>query len=165
MRISEDGTFQSMSTAIGVVGIRARGGRIVGLHLPNAALPRVPAGGCASADKPLLVEAFAQLKAYLAGRLKVFDLPLETGGTPFQREVWEALRRVPYGKTASYAEIARAIGRPKAARAVGMANHANPIAIIIPCHRIIASGGGLGGYGGGLALKRRLLALEGLYFP
>ena len=154
-----------MSTAIGVVGIRACGGRIARLYLPKAAMPRVSAGECESADKLLLAEAFAQLNAYLAGRLKVFDLPLETGGTPFQREVWSALCRVPYGKTASYAEIARAIGRPKAARAVGMANHANPIAIIIPCHRIIASGGGLGGYGGGLALKRRLLALEGAYFP
>ena len=89
-----------------------------------------------------------------------FQLPLDLRGTPFQRKVWNALLDIPYGETRSYAQLARSIGVPNAFRAVGAANGANPISIVIPCHRVISSGGGLGGYGGGLPLKRRLLALE-----
>jgi O-6-methylguanine DNA methyltransferase len=105
--------------------------------------------------------AAAQILEYLEGKRRRFELSLDLRGTPFQREVWEALLRVPYGETCSYAEIARAIGRPAAVRAVGAANGANPIPLVVPCHRVVASGGKLGGYGGGLALKARLLALEG----
>ena len=101
-----------------------------------------------------------QLLEYFEGKRTAFDLPLDLRGTPFQLEVWRALLAIPYGETRSYAEIARAVGRPAAVRAVGAANGANPIAIVVPCHRVIAADGSLGGYGGGLELKARLLAME-----
>lgn len=101
-----------------------------------------------------------QLEEYFAGRRRSFDLSLAPVGTPFQRRVWDALREIPYGETVSYGEIARRIGRPGAARAVGLANGRNPISVIVPCHRVIGAGGGLTGYGGGLERKRLLLELE-----
>lgn len=102
------------------------------------------------------------LRAYFKGDLGALDgIPVDTGGTQFQRAVWRALRRIPLGRTASYGEIARKIGRPKAVRAVGMANGANPVAIVIPCHRVIGGDGTLTGYGGGLDRKRWLLRHEG----
>jgi len=110
-------------------------------------------------EKPL-TEAAAQLKAYFAGRLKQFSLPIRPHGTPFQQMVWEELRKVPYAATVSYGELARRVGRPKAARAVGAANGRNPIPIIIPCHRVIGASGHLTGFGGGLPTKRALLELE-----
>jgi len=100
------------------------------------------------------------LQAYLDGRLTVFSLPLAPVGTPFQRRVWAVLETIPYGETWSYQRVAAAVGNPKAARAVGMANNRNPIAIIIPCHRVIGADGSLVGYGGGLSHKAWLLALE-----
>ena len=102
-----------------------------------------------------------QLEAYFAGQLKVFDLALAPKGTPFQERVWKALRDVPYGETASYGEIAVAVDNPRACRAVGLANGKNPIAIIIPCHRIIGASGHLTGYGSGLDIKAGLLKMEG----
>jgi methylated-DNA-[protein]-cysteine S-methyltransferase len=102
----------------------------------------------------------AALDAYFSGRAVAFDVPLAPIGTPFQREVWTALRDIPFGGTASYAEVARRIGRPRAARAVGAANARNPIAILVPCHRVIGADGSLTGYAGGLERKRALLALE-----
>jgi len=105
-------------------------------------------------------EAIAQLDAYFAGRLHRFDLALAPEGTPFQREVWSALTTIPYGETVSYGELARHLGRPVASRAVGAANGRNPIPIIIPCHRVVGADGSLTGFGGGLAIKRRLLELE-----
>lgn len=113
-------------------------------------------------DTPLLRETRAQLGAYLDGRLRNFDLPLAPAGTPFQQRVWNALCDIPYGETISYAELARRVESPRGYRAVGSANGSNPIALIIPCHRVIASDGTLGGYGGGLDRKRWLLALEGV---
>lgn len=113
-------------------------------------------------DDPLLREAAAQLAAYFARRLRVFDVPLAPHGTPFRRAVWEALLGVPWGTTAAYGEIARRIGRPRAVRAVGAANGANPLPIVIPCHRIVGADGSLTGYAGGLSVKERLLALEGV---
>lgn len=101
-----------------------------------------------------------ELAEYFAETRTRFTVRLAPGGTPFELRCWEALLAIPYGETRTYAEIARAVGNPKGFRAVGSANHKNPIPIIIPCHRVVASGGGLGGYGGGLHLKRRLLALE-----
>ena len=101
-----------------------------------------------------------QLDAYFAGRLRDFELPLRMAGTPFQHQVWEGLRAIPYGETVSYAELARRIGRPGASRAVGSANGRNPIAIVVPCHRVIAADGTLGGYGGGLDRKEWLLQHE-----
>jgi methylated-DNA-[protein]-cysteine S-methyltransferase len=109
---------------------------------------------------PMLAEAVRQLRAYFEGELRRFDLPLDLAGTEFQRRVWLELTRIPYGETRSYQEMANAIGAPKAVRAVGAANGANPVAIVVPCHRVIGAGGKLVGYGGGLPLKRRLLSLE-----
>ena len=102
-----------------------------------------------------------QLHEYLAGTRTSFDLPIAMRGTPFEMLVWNALLNIPYGGTETYGGLARRIGKPFAARAVGAANGRNPIPIVVPCHRVVAAGGKLGGYGGGLALKRRLLALEG----
>jgi methylated-DNA-[protein]-cysteine S-methyltransferase len=107
-----------------------------------------------------LAALHAALDAYFAGRALACDVPLAPAGTPFQREVWAALRGIPFGTTASYAEIARRIGRPRAVRAVGAANARNPIAILVPCHRVIGADGSLTGYAGGLERKRALLALE-----
>ena len=114
-----------------------------------------------SAPSSLTARAFEQLAAYFAGTLRTFDLPLAPCGTPFQMRVWAALREIPYGETRTYAQIAAAIGCPGGARAVGMANNRNPIAIVIPCHRVIGANGALVGYGGGLAVKEALLKLEG----
>jgi methylated-DNA-[protein]-cysteine S-methyltransferase len=111
-------------------------------------------------DEQALAEPRRQLEAYFAGDREGFDLELAPRGTPFQLRVWSALRAIPYGETASYGEIAHAAGQPGAARAVGGANNRNPIAIIVPCHRVIGAGGALTGYGGGLDRKRYLLALE-----
>ena len=105
-------------------------------------------------------EAVRQLQAYFAGKRKEFNLTLAPEGTPFQLLVWKQLQEIPYGETISYGQLARRIGRPQAARAVGLANGSNPIAIIIPCHRVIGANGTLTGYGGGLAIKEKLLALE-----
>lgn len=111
-------------------------------------------------DEQALAEARRQLAAYFAGELRDFELELAPRGTPFQLRVWRALCAIPYGQTASYGEIARAVGAPGAARAVGGANNRNPIAIVVPCHRVIGAGGSLTGYGGGLDRKRLLLELE-----
>jgi methylated-DNA-[protein]-cysteine S-methyltransferase len=111
-------------------------------------------------DRSALKEPIKQIGAYFGGRLKDFELPLAPDGTAFQTSVWEALQRIPYGETISYGELARRLGNPKAVRAVGLANGSNPIAIIIPCHRVIGSNGSLVGYGGGLPIKQALLAME-----
>ena len=103
-----------------------------------------------------------ELREYFAGRRKKFTVALDLDGTDFQRASWEAMRKIPYGKTISYGDQARSIGKPKAFRAVGSANGRNPIPIIVPCHRVLAGDGSLGGYSLGLAMKRKLLALEGV---
>jgi methylated-DNA-[protein]-cysteine S-methyltransferase len=113
-----------------------------------------------STDSAVLAAAASQLRAYFAGELTSFDLPLGPEGTPFQQKVWAALREIPYGVTASYGELAERIGQRSASRAVGLANGRNPIAIVVPCHRVIGSDGSLTGYGGGLDRKRFLLDLE-----
>ena len=105
-------------------------------------------------------DAAKELREYLQGRRKHFDCPLDLRGTPFQLKVWEQLRAIPYGETASYGEIAKAVGAPRGARAVGMANHANPVLLMVPCHRVIGSNGALVGFGCGLDLKQKLLELE-----
>ncbi len=102
-----------------------------------------------------------ELKEYFAGTRRKFDFPLDLRGTEFQLDCWQALLAIPYGETRTYADIARAVGRPQGFRAVGMANNRNPVAIVVPCHRVIASDGTLCGYGGGLDIKRKLLELEG----
>ena len=109
----------------------------------------------------ILTEAVRQVRAYFAGELREFTIPLDPRGTDFQRRVWRQLETIPFGEIRSYAQIAEAIGAPRAVRAVGAANGANPLPIVIPCHRVIGSGGKLVGYGGGLPLKKLLLDLEG----
>ena len=114
-------------------------------------------------DHPVLADAIAQLTAYFARDLKEFDLPLAPVGSPFQQQVWDQLRQIGYGETASYGQVAGRLGRTNAAsRAVGLANGQNPIPIVVPCHRVLHAGGGLGGYTGGLDRKRFLLRLEGV---
>ena len=116
-------------------------------------------------DSERTAEVRRQLEEYFAGERQTFDLPLSPKGTAFERSVWSELSRIPYGATRSYAEIARAIGRPGAARAVGRANGANPIPIVVPCHRVIGADGSLTGFGGGLEVKSRLLEIEGAALP
>jgi methylated-DNA-[protein]-cysteine S-methyltransferase len=113
-----------------------------------------------SLDNSAFHDVVEQMQSYFAGERTDFDVRLELQGTDFQKSVWMALRKIPYGETVSYKELAEAVGNPKAVRAVGAANGANPIAIIVPCHRVIGNDGSLTGFGGGLPLKRRLLELE-----
>lgn len=147
------------ATPIGLLQAAAREGALVRLSfLPQGSAPQraVAQGG----PCPLLSEAERQLHAYFAGQLRAFSLPLRPEGTPFQLDVWRVLGEIPYGCTCTYGELAARIGRPRAARAVGMALHVNPIAIIIPCHRVTGCNGKLTGYAGGLEKKAALLALE-----
>ena len=111
-------------------------------------------------ETPLLLQAQRELEEYFAGRRSSFSVPLSMHGTPFQLRVWRALTEIPYGETLSYGELARRIGNPKACRAVGMANHVNPLPVFVPCHRVVGANGGLTGYAGGLDIKRLLLELE-----
>ena len=140
---------------------------LTGLELPprpGASIGSDPSGPAAGPmPGPLpgpLAQAVLQLDQYFARTRQTFELPLRPAGTAFQLSVWWALADIGYGETIPYAELARRVGRPRAFRAVGQANGANPLAIILPCHRVVASDGGIGGYGGGRALKRRLLDLE-----
>ena len=144
-------------TPLGQIGIEENGTAVVRLYLPGEFRNNPPA---IEKETPLLRKAFQQLQEYCESRRKDFDLPLAPQGTPFMRKVWMELRRIPYGETVSYKTIAERIGNPNASRAVGQANHRNPIAIFIPCHRVVNADGSMGGYGGGLEMKHRLLALE-----
>ncbi len=114
---------------------------------------------------PVLTQARAELEACFSGTRKTFSIPLRASGTVFQRRVWDALAEIPWGETRSYGDIARRIGNPKGVRAVGLANGRNPLPIVVPCHRVIGSDGSLTGYGGGLPIKVKLLALEGITTP
>ena len=150
-------------TPLAVVATAA-GGSLVALSLfasPAAARNAAPADADYRPDQAPLPELRRQLAEYFAGKRRDFALPLAPQGTAFERGVWRTLVAIPYGETRSYAEVAMAIGRPTACRAVGRANGSNPIAVVIPCHRVIGSDGSLTGYGGGLELKRLLLDLEG----
>jgi methylated-DNA-[protein]-cysteine S-methyltransferase len=154
----------SMTTPIGVLRIDGDEEVITQITLPEkgtkAQSPTAPSGK--NAAPAAVSAAVKQLREYFAGERTQFDLPLELEGTPFQKDVWLALAEIPYGKTISYSELASMVGRPTAFRAVGQANGANPIPIVLPCHRVLASGGRIGGYGGGLDMKRQLLAIEGI---
>src|SRR5215471_11596590 len=138
-------------------------GRLVRFNLSAKGVERVDAG--AVHDESAIEEVRRQVEEYSAGERTDFDLELAPSGTRFQLAVWDALLAIPYGETRSYGEIARAIGQPGAARGVGAANHANPIGLIVPCHRVIGADGSLTGYGGGLPLKRALLAHEAAHRP
>ena len=118
----------------------------------------------AKEDATPFANAIRQLEEYFSGRRKDFELPLSPQGTAFQQRVWKALTTIPFGKAVSYSDIARDIGNPSAMRAVGLANGRNPIPIVIPCHRVIGKDGSLTGYGGGLPIKQKLLALEGIAY-
>ena len=148
-----------VESPLGRLRLDAHDGHLVGLRLPLERHPLTLTGAERPGD-PLLRAAASQLAAYFAGTRVAFDLPLLPAGTEFQRLVWRALLEIPFGATRSYGELAGAIGRPRASRAVGAANGRNPIAIIIPCHRVIGSDGSLTGYGGGEPAKRWLLEHE-----
>lgn len=146
--------FCVTDSPVGALRITAQDGCITGVDRTD--LPIVPA------DDPLLQACVRQLEEYFARQRTVFDLPFRLNGSPFRQRVWAELLRIPYGTVISYGELARRIGQPGASRAVGGANHANPICIIVPCHRVISADGTLGGYGSGLDMKARLLYLEGV---
>ena len=143
---------------IGRLVLECDGDVLIGVWLPNE---RRHTRNDADDVPPVLKETASQLDEYFAGERSDFDVRMELDGTDFQREVWTELTRIPYGETISYGELARRVGRPGAPRAVGQANGRNPIPVIVPCHRVLASNG-IGGYGGGLKVKRQLLAVEGV---
>jgi methylated-DNA-[protein]-cysteine S-methyltransferase len=144
--------MEAVETPIGTVWLAGDGRR-----LTRVSFDRLPEHGC----PPGVARAVrAQLGAYFAGELERFELPLAPSGTRFQRHVWDAVAAIPYGATASYSEIAAAVARPSACRAVGAANGRNPLPILVPCHRVVGATGALTGYGGGLERKRALLDLE-----
>jgi len=138
------GTLTLASTERGLASVR------FGLNMPSDG----------TFDDAANHEAIEQLQEYFEGRRTQFDLPLDVQGTPFQIAVWDELRKIPYGSTCSYIDIARSLGKAGAARAVGMANHENPVAVVIPCHRVVGADGSLTGYAGGLHLKQQLLGIE-----
>lgn len=145
-----------VGSPLGCLRVEASADAIVAIRFLEHGSPAPPRSG------GVLEDAVDQLAAYFAGRLRRFDLPLAPEGTPFQMDVWEMLRAIPYGVTWTYGQTAARLGRPKSSRAVGAANGANPIPIVLPCHRVIGADGGLTGYGGGVDRKRALLDLEGV---
>lgn len=145
-----------VETVIGRLGLVAEANHLTDVYFEHdSPPPDLPVR-----ETALLVEARAQLLAYFSGDRTTFTLPLAPAGTPFQKRVWQVLCGIPYGETLSYKEVARRVGNEKAARAVGRANNRNPLPIIIPCHRVIGANGAMVGYGGGLEIKEKLLALE-----
>jgi len=147
-----------IESPVGEILVTCRGGAVTGIHfMQPGARPRAGSSG----EGRVLGEAIGQLEEYFAGRRRSFSLPLALDGTAFQLAAWEELSRIPWGRTISYGEQARRMGRPGAARAVGGANRRNPVAIVIPCHRVIGADGSLTGFGGGLGRKEALLSLEG----
>lgn len=152
--------YAAVPTDLGTFWIVADDAAITGVHYPHDEPEPHWGTQTERQDHPVLAAAATQLAEFLAGARRDFDLPLRPAGTDFQRQAWAALLEIPYGQTRSYRDQAIAIGRPTAVRAIGAANGRNPIPIVIPCHRVIGSGGMLTGYAGGTALKARLLDLE-----
>lgn len=151
--------YTTIDSPIGELLLLGDGNTLHGLFMQGGRRPmRVAADW--QRDAAPFADVTAQLREYFAGERTAFDVPLQLDGTPFERTVWSALQEIPYGETASYGEIARRVGQPTAARAVGLANGRNPISVIVPCHRVIGANGSLTGYGGGLERKRTLLELE-----
>jgi methylated-DNA-[protein]-cysteine S-methyltransferase len=151
--------YTSFDSPIGELLAVGDGRALRGLYMQDGRTAIAVPAEWQAAEEPF-DEARAQLADYFAGRGMTFDLPLAMAGSPFQRRVWRALQEIPYGETTSYGEIARRVGVPSAPRAVGVANGQNPVAVIVPCHRVIGADGSLTGYGGGLERKRLLLELE-----
>lgn len=161
MRSSALGTcWSQLETPLGPLLLVASTGLLHEIRLPVGGAPRPPDPGWVRNDE-ILAEARRQLTEYFTGARRCFDLDLGRVGTPFQRAVLDIVERIPWGQTTSYGAIARQLGKPGAARAVGLANGANPLPIVIPCHRVIGADGSLTGFGGGLDAKRWLLGLEG----
>jgi methylated-DNA-[protein]-cysteine S-methyltransferase len=156
--------YTTITSPIGELLLAGDGPALTRLHMLDAPRPVTPSPDWRREDEPF-ADAARQLSEYFAGERREFDLPLALRGNEFELRVWAALLEIPYGETASYGEIARAIGAPTAARAVGLANGRNPIALIVPCHRVIGADGSLTGYGGGLPRKRYLLDLEAGSLP
>ncbi|HET9106578.1 MAG TPA: methylated-DNA--[protein]-cysteine S-methyltransferase [Steroidobacteraceae bacterium] len=152
--------WHEIDSPVGRLLLAGDGDSLIQVGFQSGPRPLQPPDGW-RADAAPFRAAIAQLGEYFAGRRQAFDLPLAPRGTDFQRRVWNALRDIPYGRTISYGELARRIGNPGASRAVGLANGANPLPVLVPCHRVIGADGSLTGFGGGLPIKRRLLALEG----
>ncbi len=152
-------TYTSMESPIGPLLLAGDERGLSLVYFVNGRRPKSPPRTWVEDKKPFK-EVVRQLQAYFEGKLKDFDLPLVLEGTEFQLLVWRNLRKIPFGQTVSYGQLARRIGSPDAARAVGLANGSNPIPIIIPCHRVIGSNGDLTGFGGGLPIKKKLLSLE-----
>jgi len=149
----------TVDSPIGPLTLMARDGRLTHLVMEDQAHAVAPPPG-SRRDDDVFAEVASQLDEYFAGQRTSFDVPMTLEGTDFQRRVWAELCAIPYGETISYGELARRVGSPKASRAVGSANGRNPVAVIVPCHRVIAADGSLGGYGGGLDRKVHLLGLE-----
>lgn len=171
VRLHSTGSWRAVRTRFGTFHVACLDGAIVHTALPNvdretflADVRRhfADAQFVERQAEPLLERAAAQLVEWADGKRTRFDVPVALNGTPFQQKVWGVLSNIPYGEVRSYAEVAQAIGKPGASRAVGQANHRNPVAPFVPCHRVVAANGTLGGYGGGLALKQRMLDLEGV---
>jgi methylated-DNA-[protein]-cysteine S-methyltransferase len=155
-------SYKMMASPVGELKLVASNHGLSAILWENDDPARVRLGPLVKdADHPILIEAERQIGEYFAGTRKAFTVPLDFRGTEFQKSVWAALLAIPYGETRSYAEIARAVGRPTAFRAVGAANGRNPISIIAPCHRVIGTNGALTGFAGGLKAKELLLGLEG----
>ncbi|MDQ1322229.1 MAG: Methylated-DNA--protein-cysteine methyltransferase [Actinomycetota bacterium] len=151
-------SFRVVDSPLGPLTLAGAGGTL--MHLRMAAQTHEPDRSNWQHDGGAFADTVEQLSAYFAGELMEFDVDLALSGTEFQRKVWAALRTIPYGQTCSYGQIAEQIGSPGGSRAVGLANGRNPVAIIVPCHRVIGSGGAITGYGGGICRKRALLDLE-----
>ncbi len=160
--MSNNNTYYSyFKSPIGALILTSDGSHLTGLHLGKPDEPPFPGKSWILKDDAApFSKVKEQLTAYFKKQLKRFDFPMKLNGTDFQKAVWKQLQRIPYGEVISYGEQARRLGNPKASRAVGSANGRNPVAIIVPCHRVIASTGKLGGYGGGLSRKEYLLSLE-----
>jgi methylated-DNA-[protein]-cysteine S-methyltransferase len=150
--------YRYLDTPIGRLRLVSTGSRLAAIEFEHH---HSEPGADNQATDAVLELAAAQLLEYFAGRRRQFELPLAAAGTAFQRQVWDALAAIPWGELRSYADIARAIERPTAVRAVGAANGRNPLPIVVPCHRVVGSNGSLTGFAGGLGIKRRLLELEG----
>lgn len=151
--------YTTIESPIGELLLVGDGNTLSGLYMQDGRKPKRIAPSWTESAAPF-ADVRAQLQEYFAGERTTFDVALAPQGAPFEREVWRALEEIPYGETVSYGEIARRVGQPSAARAVGTANGRNPIAVIVPCHRVIGADGSLTGYGGGLERKRLLLELE-----
>lgn len=149
-----------MGSAIGPLYLVASSQGLVGVYFKKQSAPLIPSLQGTDPEIKILTQATQELEEYFSGKRKTFTVPLNLNGTPFQKQVWNQLSKIPYGKTFSYKDIAAKIKNKNAVRAVGTANGKNPLCIIIPCHRVIAANGTLGGYSGGITIKKKLLALE-----